>query len=185
MNRDMTPGDRIREACESTGLTQSEVARRIGVKVQQLQEIMRGDVKRTKHFPAIAKALGVDVAWLTTGKGVAPPWASHTQEAQPPPEHEISAKLTALQTQIDRLESAMLERSEAQFPLVQSLRLRLAARHAREIGKPVSVEEIAKKTGLDPYHLDRALASWGHRGPPVAPICPQLNRTSSTSRGTL
>lgn len=36
---------------------------------------MSGEVKRSKHLPAIAAAIGVDVTWLTTGAGPAPTWA--------------------------------------------------------------------------------------------------------------
>jgi transcriptional regulator with XRE-family HTH domain len=106
----MTPGDRIREACESTGLSQSEVARRIGVKIQQLQQIVRGEVIRSKHLPAIANALGVDVAWLVSGNGPAPAWAvSHTATsvAEPPPEHVLVGFMSDLRDQMAAMQKKM------------------------------------------------------------------------------
>jgi transcriptional regulator with XRE-family HTH domain len=66
-------GARIRQKIKEMGITQAELARRVGIAPQNLQDILDGKVKRTKHVPAIASALGVDVTWLTSGKQASKP----------------------------------------------------------------------------------------------------------------
>lgn len=57
--------DRLRIARQNKGLSQSELARRIGVKPQAIQAIEAGKVDKTKHAVAIAMELDVDPAYIS------------------------------------------------------------------------------------------------------------------------
>jgi len=65
----MSIGERVRQARESAGLTQSELCRRIAMKQPSLSELERGMSKTTSHVLEIAKACGVNPYWLQTGVG--------------------------------------------------------------------------------------------------------------------
>ena len=96
--------------CEATGKSQSSLARDLGMNSQDLWKILTGKVQRTKHFPAIANALGVDVAWLVSGNGPAPAWAvSHTATsvAEPPPEHVLVGFMSDLRDQMAAMQKKM------------------------------------------------------------------------------
>ena len=67
--------ERIRAGSAALGLSLAEVARKAGIYPQALQQILDGRVRKSKHFPAIAKALSCDVEWLTVGSGMPPKWA--------------------------------------------------------------------------------------------------------------
>jgi transcriptional regulator with XRE-family HTH domain len=68
-------GARIRAALKARNCSASELARKCGFSRQNMQRFIDGAVERSKHFPAIAKALGVQVDWLLTGdESVAPTW---------------------------------------------------------------------------------------------------------------
>src|SRR5262249_26689673 len=60
---------RLRQARERASLTQSELARRIGVKPQSIQALESGAAKSTSHVVAIARVLGVSPDWLDRGEG--------------------------------------------------------------------------------------------------------------------
>src|SRR5262245_38823280 len=60
---------RLRQARERAGLTQSALARRIGVKPQSIQALESGAAKSTSHVVAIARVLGVSPDWLDRGDG--------------------------------------------------------------------------------------------------------------------
>lgn len=62
---------RVRRLREKLGLSQSELAARIGtgVKQQSLDQIERGLVSRPRFLPELAQALGTSVQWLLTGEG--------------------------------------------------------------------------------------------------------------------
>lgn len=51
------------------GLTQDALAEKIGIRQPSLSAILTGETKRTKHLPAIARALGCQIEWLETGDG--------------------------------------------------------------------------------------------------------------------
>ena len=75
----MTPiGIRINEACRAHGISRAELSRRVGMTPQHVQQICNGQVRDSKHFPALAKALDLSVQWLVTGAGEARPWAQPT-----------------------------------------------------------------------------------------------------------
>jgi transcriptional regulator with XRE-family HTH domain len=74
----MTLGENIRIALKRKGISQSELARRIGVDSQSLQRLLDGRVTKSKHVKAIADALEVPIEWLTTEDEA--PWSeSHTE----------------------------------------------------------------------------------------------------------
>lgn len=52
-------------------ITFAELARRIGIPRQTMDKLLRGEV--SKHWPAVAHALGVPLEWLMTGSP-APEW---------------------------------------------------------------------------------------------------------------
>lgn len=62
-----TIADRIKRSRVSTGLSQSELARRIGVKPQAIQAIEAGNVKKPRYIVNLAQALGVSAQYLENG----------------------------------------------------------------------------------------------------------------------
>jgi len=65
-----TIGKRVRFAREESGLSQDELAKKIGMKQPSLSELENGAKgKRTRYLPAIAEATGFNVHWLDTGMG--------------------------------------------------------------------------------------------------------------------
>lgn len=60
-------GDRIREAAARRGMMISVVAEKAGLSRQHLNKILSGKTGKSKHLPAIAKALDEDVEWLASG----------------------------------------------------------------------------------------------------------------------
>lgn len=57
-------GDRVRAAREALGLSQSELARRVGVTPQAVQAIEAGTVKTSRHIHRIAHVLQKPPHWL-------------------------------------------------------------------------------------------------------------------------
>lgn len=72
-----TLAKRLRYAREQVGLSQSGLARRVGIKPQAIQAIEAGQVRRPRNLVEIAAVLGVAPEWLLLGKGAA---ALHVQE---------------------------------------------------------------------------------------------------------
>lgn len=64
-------GKRIRQALETKGISQAELARRIGVKQQTISYLCALDspATTTRYAPKIAQELGVNPSWLQTGEG--------------------------------------------------------------------------------------------------------------------
>ncbi len=63
-----TLAKRLRYAREQAGLSQSALARRVGIKPQAIQFIEAGQVHRPRNIVEIAAALGVAPEWLLLGK---------------------------------------------------------------------------------------------------------------------
>lgn len=65
-----TVGERIRRARERAGLNQSELARRLGIRPQSVQqwESELNQPKGHKRYEAIGKVLGVSPQWLEYGE---------------------------------------------------------------------------------------------------------------------
>ena len=66
-------GGRVRRAREAAGRSQAQLADAIGIKQPSLHAIETGNSERSKHTSAIARALGISLAWLETGKGAMKP----------------------------------------------------------------------------------------------------------------
>ena len=64
-------GNRIRQALQTKGISQAELARRIGVKQQTISYLcaMDSPATTTRYATKIAQVLGVNPAWLQTGEG--------------------------------------------------------------------------------------------------------------------
>ena len=77
-------GERVRRAREAAGLSQAQLADAIGIRQPSLHAIETGKSERSKHASAIARALGVSLRWLETGKGAMK--ARGGSEANDPPE---------------------------------------------------------------------------------------------------
>lgn len=67
-----TLSERLTHARALAGISQSELARRIGVKPQSIQAIESGRVRTSKFTFKMAKVLGVPPEWLDEGKGEPP-----------------------------------------------------------------------------------------------------------------
>jgi len=78
MNLD-TYAKRLNWAMSNAAISQSELARAIGVKPQAIQYLCQKGTKST-HTTKIAKALGVSADWLDTGKGSPEPKPSEKSE---------------------------------------------------------------------------------------------------------
>jgi transcriptional regulator with XRE-family HTH domain len=63
--------DRVRAAIDASGLTQAEIARRVGVERQTVGDWYHGRSIniRPEHLFALADTLGIEARWLATGKG--------------------------------------------------------------------------------------------------------------------
>ena len=59
---------RLKIARKKAGLTQAEVAARVGITQPTYSELERGESLGSKHLPSIAKVLNVSVYWLELGK---------------------------------------------------------------------------------------------------------------------
>jgi hypothetical protein len=68
---------RLRAALQATNHSASDLARTCGFSRQNMQRFLDGEIKRSKHYPTFAKALGVSLSWLVTGHTTdAPSWSS-------------------------------------------------------------------------------------------------------------
>lgn len=68
-NAGMSIGKRVREARKDAGLTQQQLAAKVGIKQSTLSELENGDSAGTGYVATMASALGVSALWLETGKG--------------------------------------------------------------------------------------------------------------------
>jgi len=59
--------DRMKQSREALGLTQAELAAKVGKKQSFIGNIEAGSRESSGYLPEIAHALGVDAYWLKTG----------------------------------------------------------------------------------------------------------------------
>lgn len=64
-----TIGERLNQALEYAGMSQTDLAKAIRVTPQAVQFICAGKTKRTRYSAAIAKALRISPDWLENGRG--------------------------------------------------------------------------------------------------------------------
>jgi len=96
-----TFGDRLAAAREAAGMTQKDLAKRVGVKVTTLARWEEDQAEpRANRLQMLSGMLGVSLRWLLTGigEGVDPPGA----ETMPPEASALLAELRALRTQTER-----------------------------------------------------------------------------------
>lgn len=65
----MSIGTRIREAREEAGLTQKQLAIRVGMRQPSLSQLETGESDGTTLIATFARELGVSAYWLETGRG--------------------------------------------------------------------------------------------------------------------
>lgn len=78
-------GQRVKKARDYAKLSQPKLAALVGVKQQSIQYLEDPAKKSTgsRHTAAIARACGVDVTWLSTGKGeMVPPQRLEAREGE-------------------------------------------------------------------------------------------------------
>jgi phage repressor protein C with HTH and peptisase S24 domain len=63
--------DRVLKRRKLLDLTQQQLAKKVGVKQQSIQQLEDGLVKRPRYLLELSRALECDVDWLATGKGTA------------------------------------------------------------------------------------------------------------------
>lgn len=64
-----TLSDRLVFALQKTGISQAELARKIGVKRQAIQYLCKTQTTKSKLSHDIAEALGINIDWLISGEG--------------------------------------------------------------------------------------------------------------------
>lgn len=95
--------NRIRAGFQHQGLTQKELADRLGVSQPTISKVLRLGTSRPEHLSRLAEVFQVPVGWLTTGNpDSAPEWfSSATAKDEANPGSEATASfvhaLTALQ----------------------------------------------------------------------------------------
>jgi phage repressor protein C with HTH and peptisase S24 domain len=66
---DTTLAQRLTETRQDAGLTQTQLAKRVGCSQALIGNLESGNQKSSTHLPKIAAALGVEVLWLQHGTG--------------------------------------------------------------------------------------------------------------------
>ncbi len=98
----MEIGKRIKAARRTNRISQSELARRLGVSPQSVQQWESGETTPRRHRVAeIVRILGCDEVWILTGQTQTPPGpgprssASATRQATPKPSSDCIVPLDA------------------------------------------------------------------------------------------
>lgn len=78
-----TLAERMKAIRDQKGWSQTELARRSGVKQSFIGALEAKNQKTSGFLPELAHALGVDAYWLKTGKGKPQPWPSTGEIAHP------------------------------------------------------------------------------------------------------
>lgn len=76
-NMQMKIGQRIREARKAAGMTQGQLAAKVGMKQNSISELEKGDSAGTTNVAKFAQALHVNALWLETGAGDRAPNGAH------------------------------------------------------------------------------------------------------------
>ena len=64
-----TLSERIRQAREALGMSQAELAKKVGIKQQSIGDLESGKTRGSKHLLAISRSLGQTPEWPETGAG--------------------------------------------------------------------------------------------------------------------
>ncbi len=70
--------ERLREALNEAGINPTELARRVGVRQQSVEHLLKKDPVGSAYTVQIALELGVGAYWLATGRGPKRPWEDGT-----------------------------------------------------------------------------------------------------------
>lgn len=76
-----TLAQRLRLSRKERGLTQAQLAEAAGVAQSDISKLERGEAQKTANLVRLAKALGVNPAWLDTGDGPTAPEPSNVAPA--------------------------------------------------------------------------------------------------------
>ena len=108
-----TFGDRVAAAREAAGMTQEELARRLGVRQETLVK-WEDDVSepRANRLSMLAGVLNVSMRWLITGEG----------EGIDPPDEQARPDMTGLLAEMRALRTDMMAKAEAMGRLEKRLR---------------------------------------------------------------
>ena len=104
-----TLAKRLRYAREQANLSQSALARSVGVKPQAIQSIEAGRVHRPRALLEIADVLGVSPMWLSSGEGSVEMLRVHE-----PTSRYASHESSKLSTEAVRVASLWMELPKAQ-----------------------------------------------------------------------
>ena len=76
----MTIGQRLKQVRKELGLTQIELAARVGLKQSTLSDLELGKSAGTTNLAVVANAIGVSALWLETGRGERAPPKEFSQD---------------------------------------------------------------------------------------------------------
>ncbi len=118
-NEAATFGDRLAAAREAAGLSQAELAARLGVKTRVIEH-WEADAKepRANRLQMLAGMLGVSLMWLLTGEGDGVEAPSETEEADANVRgvlaeiRELRAAMSAMTGRLGRLEKKLRQGME-------------------------------------------------------------------------
>lgn len=115
-----TLGDRLAAARDAAGLTQGDLAQRLGVRVKTLRD-WENDVSepRANRLQMLAALLGVSLRWLLTGEGGD---VVHPDSEQ----HEENPQLKSTLAELRTLRADLLKIGEKLGRLEKSLRVQMS-----------------------------------------------------------
>jgi len=101
-----TFGDRVAGAREQAGMTQDQLARRLGVKLKTVQGWENDALEpRANKLQMLAGMLNVSIVWLLTGEGDGPDG--------PPPDRPASAEARQVMAELSRIRAQALALAQA------------------------------------------------------------------------
>lgn len=112
-----TFGDRVAAARDASGMTQDQLAKRLGVKLKTLQHWEADAAEpRANRLSMLAGLLNVSMVWLLTGEG---------EGLGAPDETQVSADVQHILLEIRDIQTHMREQAERLARLEKALRLNL------------------------------------------------------------
>lgn len=113
-----TFGDRVSAAREQAGLSQSDLAKRLGVKAKTIREWEQDlSEPRANRLSILSGILNVTITWLITGEGEG--------VSQPGEEHLLTPEITEILQEIRDVRTVLRRQSDKLGVLEKKLRQRL------------------------------------------------------------